>query len=258
VARTLTPPEEWLLACIAGALLAAATPGLAFETSGAPLEIELARNSLATADFGDARLGGTENRLAIRGPSMPAGEGELRWALDYAYQRYEYQGLASRNRDLHRLELPLSWHTDAAYAWAIELRPIVASSSNVFKDLWSRGGSDDLMLHGRLTRVHAPAGEGWGWRLGAARDDAFGQERTYPVVAVLHQAGRLRAAWGWPETQLAWQATPQLDVGAGIGPAGEPGSRRHARRRRRSAGSSVRCRCAPQRRADLAAPVVRW
>ena len=186
----------------------------------APFEAEFTRGALATADFGDARLRGAENRLSFRGPQTPAGGGEFRWALDYAYQRYEYSGLPSRNRDLHRLEVPLSWHSDAAYSWTTELRPVVASSSNVFKELWSRGSSDDLMLHGRVTRAHVPAGEGWGWRLGVANDDAFGQEHLYPVVAVLHEVGRLRATYGWPETQLAWHAMPQLELGAEIGPAG--------------------------------------
>jgi hypothetical protein len=217
---TRPPAERWHLAGIAGLMLAAATPGLAFGTAGAPLELELARDSLATADFGDARLNGTENRLLIRGPSIPAGESKFRWALDYAYQRYEYQGLPSRNRDLHRLEIPLRWQVYEAAPWDLEVRPVIAASSNVFKELWSRGSSDDLMLHGRVTREHAPAGEGWGWRLGVARDDAFGQAHVYPVVAVLHEVGRLRATYGWPETQVAWQAMPQLEFGAEIRPAG--------------------------------------
>jgi hypothetical protein len=194
--------------------------GLHTARADAPLEAEFTRGALATADFGDARLRGAENRLSLRGPATPAGDGEFRWALDYAYQRYEYSGLPSRNRDLHRLEVPLNWQSDVAYSWTTELRPVVASSSNVFKELWSRGSSDDLMLHGGVTRLSVPEGEGWGWRLGVARDDAFGQEHVYPVVAVLHEVGRLRATYGWPETQLAWQAMPQLELGAEVAPAG--------------------------------------
>ncbi|HUG99072.1 MAG TPA: hypothetical protein VMQ83_07840 [Gammaproteobacteria bacterium] len=208
------------LAWIAGAMLAAATPGLVFGAPGAPLEIELARSSLAHSDFGDARLRGIENRLSIRGAWHPAGPGEFRWALDYAYQRYEYQGLPSRNRDLHRLEVPLSWHGDAAYSWTAELRPVVASSSNVFKELWSRGGSDDLMLHGRVILERRPGGPRWGWRAGAARDDAFGREAIYPVAALLRQHDGMRMELGWPVSRAMLDVGRSFELGGEVAPAG--------------------------------------
>lgn len=205
-------------------MLAAAMPGLVSGASGAapgaPLEAEFTRSALASADFGDARLDGTENRLAIRGASLPAGEGEFRWALDYAYQRYEYAGLASRNRDLHRLELPLRWQGDAALSWTVEFRPVIATSSNVFKDLWSRGGADDLMWHGRVLAGRAPGGPGWGWRLGAARDDAFGREAVYPVAALLRQHRGLTMEIGWPEARAMLEIGRGFELGGEVAPAG--------------------------------------
>ena len=208
------------LAWRAGLMLAAATPGLAFGNPGAPLEIELARGSLATADFGDARLSGTENRILVRGPSMPAGESEFRWTLDYAYQRYEYQGLPSRNRDLHRLEVPLTWQGDAALGWTLELRPVIASSSNVFKEIWSRGGSDDVMLHGQAIVERSPGGAGWGWRLGATRDDAFGREAAYPVAALLRQYEGARIEVGWPVSRAMLDVGRAIELGGEVAPAG--------------------------------------
>jgi hypothetical protein len=208
------------LAWRAGLMLAVLAPGLAFGTAGAPLEIELARGSLATADFGDARLSGTENRILVRGPSMPAGESEFRWALDYAYQRYEYRGLPTRNRDLHRLEVPLQWQGDAALGWTLELRPVIASSSNVFKEIWSRGGSDDFMWHGQASVERSPGGAGWGWRLGAARDDAFGREAVYPVAALLRQHEGARVEIGWPASRALLDVGRGIELGGEVAPAG--------------------------------------
>jgi len=207
-------------------ILAATLPLVAFTSSGAAAtpgvlpQIEFTRSSLATADFGDARLGGTENRLSIRGPSMPVRESEFRWALDYAYQRYEYQGLPSRNRDLHRLEVPLSWHGEAAYSWTAELRPVIASSSNVLKEIWSRGSADDFMWHGRVILERAPRGAGWGWRLGVARDDAFGREQVYPMFALLRQHDGMRMEMGWPVTRAMLEVGRGIEVGGEVAPAG--------------------------------------
>lgn len=200
--------------------LALFAPGLAIAADGTALEFEYTRGVLATADFGDARLGGTENRLAIRGASLPAGAGEFRWALDYAYQRYEYTGLASRNRDLHRLELPLTWRGDAALSWTLELRPVIATSSNVFKDLWSRGGADDFMWHGRALAGRAPGGPGWGWHLGLARDDAFGREAVYPVAALLRQHQGVTMELGWPVTRALLEVGRGVELGGEVAPAG--------------------------------------
>jgi hypothetical protein len=201
-------------------MLASATPGAAFAAPGAPLEVELTRSSLATADFGDARLRGTEQRLAIRGPAMPAGDAEFRWALDYAYQRFEYTGLPGRNRDLHRLELPLSWHGDASLSWTVELRPVVASSSNVFKEIWSRGSSDDLMWHGQAIVARSPGGPRWGWRLGAARDDAFGRESIYPVAALFRQHQGAQIELGWPVSRAMLDVGRSIELGGEVAPAG--------------------------------------
>ena len=205
-----------------GALLplAAVQPGLAAAAPGTSPEIELNRITLSTADFGDARLRGTEHRLAIRGPSSQSGDVQFRWALDYAYQRYEYEGLPSRNRDLHRLELPLSWHGEAAYSWMAELRPVIASSSNVFKEIWSRSSSDDFMLHGRAMLERSPGESGRGWRLGAARDDAFGRESIYPVFAFLRQQGGARIELGWPVSRTILEAGRGIELGGELAPAG--------------------------------------
>lgn len=200
-------------------MLAAATPGLAGEIPGGPLEIELGRGSLATADFGDARLSGTDYRISIRAPATPPGGNEFRWALDYAYQRYEYVDLPTRNRDLHRLELPLRWLGGHWLRWDLELRPVIAASSNVFKEIWSRGTSDDLMLNGRAGI--SPTGEEgrWNWRAGIAYDDAFGRRTLYPELGLIWRGGAFRAQLGWPSSSLSWRPG-RIELGAAIAPAG--------------------------------------
>jgi hypothetical protein len=201
-------------------MLLAAAPAAATEPSHAAPAIEYTRGALATADFGAARLSGTENRIAVRGAVRPAGDGSFRWALDYAYQRYEYSGLPTRNRDLHRLEVPLTWRGQAPTAWETELRPVVATSSNVFKELWSRGSGDDLMLHGRLLRERAAVGARWGWRAGVAYDDAFGAEQAYPVFALLREHHGMRMELGWPVTRAMLEVGPGFAAGGEVAPAG--------------------------------------
>ena len=195
-------------------------PGVAAGAQGGQSEFEFARGSLATADFGDARLSGTEHRIAFRAASRPTGSYEFGWGLDYAYHRYEYQGLPGRNRDLHRLEVPLRWHGDAALSWWAELRPVLASSSNVFKEPWSRGSSADVMWQGRVTLGRTPLGTGLGWHLGAARDDAFGGERVYPVVALLRKHAGARVELGWPVSRAMLETGPGLELGGELVPAG--------------------------------------
>ncbi len=199
--------------------VAAHAPGVAAALDAA-LEIEFARANLATADFGEARLSGSEYRFGLRGASLPAGEPWFRWGLDYTYQRYEYSGLPSRNRDLHRLALPLSWRGAGVLGWHAEFRPMAATSSNVFQELWSRGSSDDFMWHGRVTLGRPPIGRGWGWRVGAARDDAFGDERFYPLAALLRQHEGVRIELGWPVSRAMRATGRGIEAGGEVAPAG--------------------------------------
>ena len=88
-----------------------------------------------------------------------------------------------RDRDLHHLHLPLQWrgHEDR---WRVVLTPVIAASSNVFKDLFKRGGRDELDLYGR-SQYERWSDEQWGWRVALVRDAAFGAPRLYPSAALL-------------------------------------------------------------------------
>jgi hypothetical protein len=171
--------------------------------------------SVAAADFGDARIEGQVYGFGLRWPLEAKG---FEWGLDYAYTRFEYEGLATRNRDLHRLAVPLVWRRASAWARSLELRPVIATSSNVFKDFVSRGSGEDLQLHGRWLTERR--GHGWGWRAGLARDDTFGKLRIYPVVAALRAGPAWTLEIGWPETRVLRRAGRQLELGVAVAPAG--------------------------------------
>lgn len=181
---------------------------------------ELRQLDLATADFGAARLAGREFGLRLRSPGFAFAGGRFAFGADYTYTHYDYTGLPTRNRDLHRLAVPLArtWNGERVDVRA-ELAPTVATSSNVFQDLFERGGSDDFNLYGRVTLEHTPA-HGWGWRAGAAYDDAFGERRAYPLLAALYRSPRVELELGWPQAQLHWQARERLALGLRVAPAG--------------------------------------
>lgn len=142
----------------------------------------------------------------------------FRAAADYAYTRYEIGGLPTRDRDLHHLHLPLQWRARDAQ-WSFELTPVVATSSNVFKDLFARGGRDDFDLYGRW-EVERWIAATRGWRLALVRDAAFGQPRFYPAAAFLWRSARIDAAIGLPSTQVDWKLRDDVALGLGVFPAG--------------------------------------
>ncbi len=182
--------------------------------------IELSHVTLADADFGsDAELGGREDGLLLRTPNFDVAGGSFAVAADYTYTHYDYSGLATRDRDLHRLELPLTWTGASTTHARIAVIPTAAASSNVFKDLFSRGGSDDYSLYANASIERLPSG-GWGWRAGAAYDDSFGDKRAYPVLALLHDGDEVTLELGWPRTRIDWHVHPSVDLGLDVAPAG--------------------------------------
>ncbi|HEY5802427.1 MAG TPA: hypothetical protein VIT90_01855 [Lysobacter sp.] len=193
---------------------------LAAGPAAAQAVIEARHVTLANADLGsDAQLDGREDSLLMRTPEFDVGVGAFDVAADYTYTHYEYAGLATRDRDLHRLELPLTWAGDAPTHARVGLVPTVAASSNVFKDLFSRGGGDDFSLYGNASIERLPD-HGWGWRVGAAYDDSFGDERTYPLLALVRRGDAVSMELGWPRTRIDWHVHQRVDLGIHIAPAG--------------------------------------
>lgn len=181
-------------------------------------EVRAELTHLAEADFGDARLEGREHALFLGFPAADRGPTWWRLALDYRYTRYEYTALPSRNRDLHRLGLLLEGgDADGFLGW--RLAPTVATSSNVFKDLWDRGGRRDVDLYGTLW-THLGQTAAQGWRLGLTRDDAFGKPRLYPELGWRFEHGGMAGELGWPRSRVGWALGEEARIGLGIAPYG--------------------------------------
>lgn len=185
---------------------------------GAEVTANARYGAVARADFGNSRLNGREVGFGLRWND--ARSGTLRIGLDYAYTRYEYDRLPTRNRDLHRMRVPVEWKAGSGLRHAVMLAPVIAASSNVFKDLVSRGSNEDFSVHGRWQLEQPADGAALGWRVGVARNDAFGSLRFQPLVAMLWSGASATAELGWPESRVEWRVRPALSIGAELLPAG--------------------------------------
>jgi hypothetical protein len=207
------------------------------------LRFDLGRLDSERVGFGAAQVESSEHGLALglRLPERSWGSFDL--GLDYRYTRHEFENLPSRNRDLHRLALPVTWRSAGETHHALSLIPVFAASSNVFKDPLRRAGSGDFDLHARWeTRLPSAGGH---WRLGLARDDAFGRTRLYPRLGHVWSSDAWNVDVGWPDAALDWRLKPRLHLGIASAPEGaswqvtsdeRAGARfRYAQRVRRSA-----------------------
>lgn len=139
-------------------------------------------------------------------------------AVDYQYTRYEFVGIDSRDRDLHRLQLPVTWtRASERRRLIINITPGIATSSNVMKDLLNRGGSGDLFLNGQLESQ--PMANRWGPVLGIRYDQRFGKSQLTPVLGLeLRRDPDTRLRLAFPESaidirindrhQVSWQLFP--------------------------------------------------
>lgn len=171
-----------------------------------------------------AEVATRESTLAACFLSFGDGDGDQRFdfGMDYAYTRHEYDGVAGRDRDLHRLQLPLAYRRQGE-DWRLDalLAPGVATSSNVFKDLGSRSGGDDFLLSGAVELRHA-RGPRSVWLLGLRHDRSFGESRTLPVLGLEYRPGEalgLRLAWPDPALELA--ISPRQTLTVDVFPAGQ-------------------------------------
>lgn len=167
----------------------------------------------------DARMDGRETGLSLQTPAFDVFAGRFAVGADYVYTHYAYTDVASRDRDLHRLAVPLRWSAGDATVFRATLTPTVATSSNVMKDLFKRGTGEDVNVYGEATAERAPA-TGWGWRAGAGYDDRFGDPQAYPVLMALHRGERTSLQLGWPQTRIDWRAHERVWLGLNVAPAG--------------------------------------
>ena len=201
---------------------------LAPHASAQPRDASVQAHYLALDDarFGTARMDGFETGTARMAGFetgarawTPTLRGGFAIGADYLYTHYSYEGLPTRDRDLHRLAVPVEWSSHGTTSVTLTATPTVATSSNVFQDLFSRGTGDDFELYARVT-VQRGTEAGWGWLLGAAYDDRFGDPEPYPVVAMTYASERLALEVGWPRASAQWHANDAFDLGLEVEPAG--------------------------------------
>lgn len=162
-----------------------------------------------------------ESQLALGLVQFDLGESKLNLGIDYQYTRYAYESIDGRNRDLHRLQLPLGFNRRGE-TWSLAgfVAPGIATSSNVLKDYFNRGSGDDFIVTGRLESSISIS-----QRLdvlgGLAYDRAFGSAKPYPVIGLLYQPGddiALRLAF--PDSAIRYEISSRQRLSLRLFPAG--------------------------------------
>ena len=215
-------------AALRGALILAAAPAnasVAAERSFTPERyVAFGIQEMPSSDAGtEAAVHGRLHDIEAGFGAFEFGHGKLAVGLDYRYTRFEYDGIASRDRDLHRLAIPLVWRGESAESRlsAIEfaLTPTIATSSNVFQKFWDRGSREDIYLGGRLA-VELPAGP-WTWHLGAAADRLWGSSSVYPIVGGERRFGkRWHARLVLPFPEVEYRLSHRHGLALAAEPAG--------------------------------------
>jgi hypothetical protein len=174
-----------------------------------------------TSAGAESMLKTKENRLALGLLKIPAGGLAFDFGLDYQYTRYTYENVAGRDRDLHRLQIPLGFsHRTETWSATGFVAPGVATSSNVLKDLPDRGGSDDVITTGRV-EIGVPRGARLGWLWGLAYDRAFGEDELYPVLGLtLQWDDRLALRLALPDPAVRYAPRDRHEFTLRLFPAG--------------------------------------
>lgn len=169
---------------------------------------------VATVAAKEQRLAIGFGRASLRGWTFDIG-------LDYGYTRYEYTGIDGRNRDLHRLQIPVRVQA-AANGWQFDayVAPGISTSSNVFQDPFGRWTGDDVIATGSL-EARRPASGAPAWLLGLAYDRAWGRPRVYPVAGVeLAPMPDVRLRLAFPDSSLDYDMSPAHALSWRIYPSG--------------------------------------
>ncbi len=178
---------------------------------------------LPSADFQNvagADVLGKEHQLNLGGLGFSLGRVALSAGLDYQYTRYEFDGITGRDRDLHRLQVPFDFSVAVAdWQLAGYVAPGVSTSSNVFKDLFDRGSSDDLLVSARVEGRRVI--DGRNWFLGLAYDRLFGEPTLYPVLgAEFSPTAKLNLRLAFPDPAFRYQLSERLALHGRLFPAG--------------------------------------
>lgn len=142
------------------------------------------------------------------------------FTIDYQYSHLTLGGIDSRNRDVHRLSFPVRFAAESDRRLVRGyIAPGIATSSNVFKDFFNRGSSDDLTIAGRIEVGSTAPG---GWFVGIAYDQSFGEPRLIPVAGIDSQPrDTLRVRVAFPDSGIWYRMTDRQSLSARLFPSGE-------------------------------------
>lgn len=167
-----------------------------------------------------ATLEGEETRISAGFGRTSLGSLDLAFGLDYEYSRYEYEGIESRDRDLHRFQLPIHFDTDLG-AWHVSgyVAPGISTSSNVLKEFSSAASSDDIVVTGRVRFSRTIDDKTW--FAGIAHDRRFGESLAYPVAGVEFDPGtNVHIRLAFPDPSVAINISDQQSIHADLYPSG--------------------------------------
>ena len=211
-----------------------AAAGLALALAGAAASAEQADSdtpqvSIRSVRVSDGGLDGpagagitaTEWQASAVLAAMAIAGGTLGFGLDYQYTRYEYEGIAGRDRDLHRLHLPMRFRRSRdGTELAVLVAPGIATSSNVMKDAFRRATSEDLFVTGAI-RVRREITSSLAWEAGVAHDRSLGEPTLYPLIGLSGGRERsLRWRLAYPESAATWQPSERTALSVRAYPAG--------------------------------------
>jgi hypothetical protein len=204
-------------------LIAACHPSAAQddEDKGGPpwFAADIGRVPAANTTAG-AELEAEETRISAAFGRLSLESVILRFGFDYEYSRYEYSGVESRDRDLHRLQLPVHFDSNLG-DWQLQgyVAPGISTSSNVMDDLSGLAGSDDLILTGRVRLQRTRAGRTW--YAGIANDRRFGESLGYPVVGLeFDPKPNVHVRLAFPDPDVTINISGRQSIYAGVYPAG--------------------------------------
>ncbi|MEM9057125.1 MAG: hypothetical protein AAGD86_06590 [Pseudomonadota bacterium] len=205
-------------AALLAALIALGTAARADDGRFAAAQVS--RVTTASAASGDIALVEKTHQLSLGLHRFGNADASLDLGLEYQYTRYEYDNLDSRNRDLHRLQVPLRWRLPGErWRFAGVVAPGLATSSNVLRNPADRLTGDDLLLTAR-----AEGRYGRGDRVpyvGLAYDRFFGRPAWYPVAGIDIAAGpRWQLRVGLPDPSVTFRLSERQSLNASAYPAG--------------------------------------
>jgi hypothetical protein len=206
----------------------AAVPAAADPEAGDPGRYPFFAAAYTVVPGADLEGAGTGSELKAKETQFAAGlfqfernELEVDFGLDYQYTHYAYESIDGRNRDLHRLQFPVGL-TRRYENWAVTgfVAPGIGTSSNVLKDIFERGSSDDFLVTGRV-EAFLQRNRQFSWLAGVAYDRAFGEAKPYPVMGMLYSpSDHVVMRLALPDPSLAFTLSDRHEASLRLFPAG--------------------------------------